>query len=137
MKYAALIVPVTAFLALMISSAIADDAKNEKLAKALEDYKKTGDVERCVRVRDIRSTDVIDDQHILFKLGGGKVMLNELPYRCPRLASENRFSYKVTVGRLCSVDTVTVLFTTPGSVGPTCGLGKFEVYEKTPSAKKS
>lgn len=132
MKKIALFLPVTVWLALMTSSATAQDSQNEKLEKALADYQKTGEVENCVSVRDIRSTDVIDDQHILFKLRNGKAMLNELPSRCPRLASENRFSYNVTVGRLCNVDTVTVLFATPGFAGPTCGLGKFEVYEKKP-----
>lgn len=134
MKHSALFVPIIAFLALLIFPATAQESQNEKLAVALADYQKTGEVERCVRVRDIRSTEVIDDQHILFKLRRGKVMLNALPSRCPRLASENRFSYRVTVGSLCSVDTITVLFTTPGFAGPTCGLGEFEVYEKSPDA---
>ncbi len=133
MKNSALFIPITVLLALMASSATAQDTQNEKLAKALANYQKTGEVENCVSVRDIRSTDVIDDQHILFKLRNGRAMLNELPSRCPRLASENRFSYNVTVGRLCNVDTVTVLFATPGFAGPTCGLGKFEVYEKKPA----
>ncbi len=132
MKNSALFLFATILPALMTSSVTAQDTQNEKLTKALADYQKTGEVENCLRVNDVRSTDVIDDQHILFKLRNGKAMLNELPGRCPSLASENRFAYNVTVGRLCNVDTVTVLFATPGFAGPTCGLGKFEVYEKKP-----
>ena len=116
---------------------IADEIKVDKLEKALTNYQNTGDVKNCITVSSIRSTDVIDDQHILFKARGGKAYLNKLPSHCPRLGIEKRISYRVTVGRLCNVDTVTVLYPMSNFSGPSCGLGKFEVYEKIPSEEKS
>jgi len=130
MKYSTLLISITVFLTVTHSLVIADEAKSEALAKALVGYQTTGVIKKCVRMSDIRNTKVIDDQNILFELRRGKAYLNKLPNRCPRLAAENRFSYKVTVGQLCSVDTITVLFSPPGVSGPTCGLGNFEVYEK-------
>ena len=119
------------------SSVIADDVEVDKLELALSNYQNTGEVKNCIMVRSIRSTNVIDDQHILFKAGNGKVYLNKLSNQCPRLGIEKRIGYRVTVGRLCDVDTVTVLSTASNISGPSCGLGKFEVYEKTPTEETS
>lgn len=137
MKYSAISGIIIILYMLMQLSVSADETDDTKLAKALSDYSGTGEIKKCIRVSDIRSTKVIDDQHILFKIRGGKAYLNSLPSRCPRLASENRFSYRVRVGQLCDVDTVTVLHITPGFSGPTCGLGKFEIYEKNKDQEKS
>ncbi len=130
MKYFTLFVSLLATIILQHSLAFAGGQNEDALAKALEEYQATGTTKKCVRVNDIRRTKVIDNQHILFELRGGEAYLNTLPHRCPRLAVEDRFSYRVTVGQLCNVDTITVLTATPISAGATCGLGTFEVYIK-------
>src|SRR5690606_9784305 len=58
---------------------------------------------------------------------GKAVYRNYLPQRCPGLAHNDRFSYEVTGGRLCSTDTVTVLEQWAGRLEPgfTCRLGEF------------
>ena len=84
--------------------------------------------QKCLRVISIDQTEAIDDQNILFYMRGNKVYRNHLPRRCPRLKEENRFSYRVTSGQLCDVDTITVLeqFGIGGlQPGFTCGLGDF------------
>ena len=56
-----------------------------------------------------------------------KILRNTLPYSCPSLGFEERFTYSVTNGELCAVDTITVLESAGGlSRGATCGLGNFQ-----------
>ena len=64
---------------------------------------------------------------------GGKVYRNTLPYSCSGLVSEDRFSYRTSIGRLCNVDTIRVLHSYGGNLeeGVGCGLGKFQPVEKT------
>jgi hypothetical protein len=82
----------------------------------------------CITLMEIDRTRVADDDTILFYMRGGDVYRNELPNRCPTLDFEERFMYRVTTGRLCSVDVITVIDDvgfgfTPGA---SCGLGEFE-----------
>jgi len=81
----------------------------------------------CVVVSSIDRTDVIDDQTILFYMRGNKIYRNYLPRKCPGLERNDRFSYQVTGGRLCDIDTVTVLeqWGSRLSSGFTCPLGEF------------
>ncbi|PCI32019.1 MAG: hypothetical protein COB54_08205 [Alphaproteobacteria bacterium] len=118
-------------------SAMAGSDKADKLAKALEKYEKTGKVERCVRLTQIYSSRVIDDNHIVFIMRGKKAYLNTLPRRCSRLGFEKAFSYKVSMNQLCNVDIITVFDSTGGIQGPSCGLGKFVEYKKKPKVEKS
>ena len=74
----------------------------------------------CVRVEDIQDTDIVDDSTILFRMRSGRTYRNKLPYECDGLHFEDGFAYATSIGRLCSVDTITVL-----RRGTTCGLGKF------------
>ncbi len=115
---------------------MADEGKEDKLAKALEKYEKTGKVNHCVPLSRVSSTKVIDDNNILFKMKGRKAYLNKLPYRCSRLGFERAFSYVVHTNQLCSSDIITVFDSTSNIQGPSCGLGKFIEYKKKPKAEK-
>lgn len=88
---------------------------------------------RCVTTSAIRNTVVIDDQTILFYMRGGKIYENSLPRRCPGLRREKRFSYRSSVGRLCEIDSITVLQSGgPGlDQGASCGLGPFVEIDET------
>ena len=79
----------------------------------------------CVRLNDVRETHVRSDQVIDFEMRDRKILRNTLPYSCPSLGFEERFTYTVSNGELCSVDTITVLQSTAGR-GATCGLGQFQ-----------
>jgi len=110
-------IPAAACLVLSLSpfaSALADEAPEEG-------------GERCVNMRTVSRTEVIDDQTILFYMRNGVIYRNYLPHRCSGLAREERFSYRTTVSRLCDLDTITVLYNhgVGLSSGPSCGLGKF------------
>jgi hypothetical protein len=95
--------------------------------------KEVGEPKRCVRRSQIRSTDVIDDQTIDFKMRGGKIYRNKLPHRCSGLAFEEAFSYRTSTNDLCNVDIIRVLDQTAGRIEErsACGLGMFQEIEKT------
>jgi len=81
----------------------------------------------CISVRSIRSTDIIDDRNVLFYMRGDVVYHNILSRRCPGLAREDRFSYRTSVGRLCDIDSINVLYRDARGMRPgaACGLGQF------------
>lgn len=111
-------------------TAMAADVKEDAVEKALKKYEKTGKVERCIWIRRVYSSKVLDDYTILFKMRGNKAYINKLPHRCPRLKFEDSFSYRLHSSQLCSIDTITVIDFTGAIPGPTCGLGKFVEYKK-------
>ncbi|MFB0872330.1 MULTISPECIES: hypothetical protein [unclassified Sphingobium] len=86
----------------------------------------------CIQIRAIRSTNVRDDRTIDFVTTNRKIYRNTLPYSCPSLGFEKRFSYRTSLSQLCSVDIITVLWNTgPGlQPGASCGLGQFQPMEK-------
>jgi hypothetical protein len=81
----------------------------------------------CIGTNRIRSTEVIDDQTIVFEMRGGLYYSNILERECPGLANHDRFQYRTTGGQLCDIDTITVLEQWGGSFrsGFTCQLGGF------------
>ena len=85
-----------------------------------------GEPVNCIPLRSIRSTRVHDDRTIDFETNGRKVYRNVLPNSCPSLGFEERFLYKTSLSQLCSVDIITVLYSSPPTQGASCGLGKFQ-----------
>ncbi|THD38324.1 MAG: hypothetical protein E7773_00805 [Sphingomonas sp.] len=85
----------------------------------------TGAPVDCVQLNQVRETHVRSDQVIDFELSGKRMYRNTLDAACPSLGFEERFSYSVSNGELCSTDTITVLQSS-GIRGATCGLGKFQ-----------
>jgi hypothetical protein len=79
--------------------------------------------QRCVSLKSIRSTKVLDDQTILFEMSGKQMLVNRLPRRCPGLGFEKRFGYKTSLSQLCSTDIISVI--TDIGPGARCGLGMF------------
>jgi hypothetical protein len=90
------------------------------------DDRDTG-VRDCISYQQIESTDVVDDDTILFRMRGRQIYLNDLPNKCPELRAEDRFMYRSSTSQLCSLDTITVLNDMGFGFRPgaTCGLGKF------------
>jgi hypothetical protein len=95
-----------------------------------------GEPVNCVSLKQIRSTKVVDNSTIDFKMAGGKTYRNSLPSSCPGLKFEDRFSYRTSTSQLCNVDIIRVLNDYGGrlSEGVGCGLGKFQPVEKISSA---
>ena len=85
-----------------------------------------GDPVNCIQINRIRSTSIVDDQTIDFRMSNGTVFRNTLPNRCPGLNSANAFSYSTSQAQLCNVDVIRVLNTGGGPrLGASCGLGQF------------
>jgi hypothetical protein len=86
----------------------------------------------CVTTYMIHDTKVIDENTIDFRMKGGKTLRNTLPYSCPSLKFEERFSYRLSTSQLCSVDVIHVLNNYGGRLqeGAACGLGKFQPVER-------
>ncbi|PCI45330.1 MAG: hypothetical protein COB49_10155 [Alphaproteobacteria bacterium] len=124
-------------LSLVSLSAMADEGKQDKLAKALEKYEETGKIKSCISPSRISSSRVIDDNNIFFIMKGSKAYLNTLPHRCSRLGFEKAFSYSLSINQLCDVDIITVFDSSSSIQGPSCGLGKFVEYKKKPKPEKS
>lgn len=120
-----LLVPTLA--ALTVGATAGISAKKEAVP-----VRAVGEPVRCVSLTNIRSTKVIDNSTIDFKMAGGKTYRNSLPYSCPGLKFEDRFSYKTSQSQLCNVDIVRVLHNYGGQLteGAGCGLGKFQPVEK-------
>jgi len=114
--------------AALATTADARPLKPEQEAK----IKPAGPAVDCVQLRSIRNTRVRDDRTIDFYMNGGKVFRNTLPYACPGLGFEERFSYATSLSQLCSVDIITVLRTPPTPQGASCGLGKFQPITGAP-----
>jgi len=117
----------------------ADDDKKltkseKRLASIVEKYQPTGVVKSCVSMRKLRTSRIIDDKTIFFKGIGKRAYINRLPRRCNRLAYEERFSYRASIGQLCKSEIITVL-DSMGSALNSCGLGQFEEWEKKPKAE--
>lgn len=100
--------------------------------KAPEPVRAVGEPKSCVNISQIRSTKVVDNSTIDFRMVGGKTYRNTLPYSCSGLKFEDRFSYRTSLNQLCSVDIVRVLHDQGGQLteGAGCGLGKFQMVEK-------
>lgn len=83
-----------------------------------------GAAQPCILTATLRQTIVHDDHTVDFHLSGGRIYRNTLPRRCITLGLEGGFSYEVTAGQLCAVDTIRVvqLDGTPGNI---CRLGPF------------
>ena len=89
------------------------------------------DTVECISLSRLDRTDVIDDRNVLFYMRGDKIYLNQLPRRCSGLRMADRFSYRPTVNRLCSIDSIRPLRDSgPGGLGMSggisCKLGLFK-----------
>lgn len=90
-----------------------------------------GKAQDCIQINQIMESRVRSDRIIDFRLTGKKWVRNTLPYSCPSLGFEEKFSYQTSTSQLCSVDTIAVLHSMGGGLqeGAHCGLGTFQPVE--------
>ena len=86
-----------------------------------------GEPVNCLQLTSFRSTEIRDDRTIDFMGTGDRVWRNTLPNSCPGLKAADTFTYATSISQLCSVDIITVLNNSGGSLqrGAGCGLGQF------------
>ena len=63
---------------------------------------------------------------------GRTIYHNMLPRQCGALAREDRFSYQTSIGRLCRLDSIRVLYDDPFGLraGNRCSLGLFHKIDR-------
>ncbi len=99
-------------------------------AEKLAQYQPTGKKESCLETYQIKETDVIDNQNIIFRTNGNKYYLNHLPNRCSGLKMQDGFSYTLRgLNKLCGIDVITPVQTGGAIYGP-CPLGEFQEVTK-------
>jgi hypothetical protein len=102
--------------------------RQEADRRALAEARPVGGPVDCVDLSRIDHTRVRDDRTIDFHMRGREVYRNRLRHECSGLGFEDSFAYKTSLGRLCSVDLITVNRSGAGP-GPTCALGTFQRVE--------
>jgi hypothetical protein len=117
----AILIPVTALVPV---TALAQEEAQEPMD--------VGNTEKCINLRLIKNTTVIDDYNILFYVNQQKAYLNTMPRKCNGLAREDRFSYEARSSRLCSSDYIKVLMSGASGMraGISCRLGEFQPMTK-------
>jgi hypothetical protein len=127
------------FATLAIATTAGAFGPSERRAKELAAYQPAGEPVNCISINQIRSTKILANNVIDFKMTGGKTYRNTLPHACPSLLTEDRFGYKTSLSRLCNVDTIRVLTSAGGQLqeGAGCGLGKFQPMEKVAEAENA
>ena len=108
---------------LILSCAPAERPEGNQRADA--DANAAGTAVDCIRTSRISHTKVRDSRTLDFHMRGGRIYRNSLPQDCPGLAFEESFTYRTSIGRLCSVDYITVN-SGSGINGPSCALGEFQ-----------
>jgi hypothetical protein len=94
---------------------------------SLADEVEDEEAQRCIQVRTIRRTDVLDDLNIFFYMRGKAIYHNTLLRQCKGLSRDRRFSYTSSVNRLCYLDSIRILHDSGWGLqeGRSCQLGYF------------
>ena len=107
-------------------------AESRQDAAELTRFQPAGEPVSCVQISRIRQSHVLSDEVIDFELAGGGRLRNTLSSSCPSLGFEERFTYRTTIGQLCSGDIITVLRQPDLTPGPSCALSRFQPLERAP-----
>ncbi len=90
------------------------------------------DTPRCIASGRIRDVDVIDGQHIAFKLGRDSYYLVQFERRCPQLTRNDTIAYEARGNRLCQLDSVRAVdgFGSSTRIGPPCSIPGFQAITR-------
>jgi hypothetical protein len=123
-----ILLPGLAAMAMLAGCAQGPTQRQEADRRALAEARPVGEPVDCVQIARIDHTRVRDDRTIDFHMRGREVFRNRLRHECSGLAFPESFTYRTSIGRLCSVDLITVN-RIGGADGPTCALGPFQRIE--------
>ena len=104
-------------------------SQTEEEAAALYDEFPTGESQRCINIRNVRSMEPVGDHTLLFFMRNDGVWRNRLDRRCPGMRHDTVFSYELrTADQLCSTDLVYQLERLGNHFrrGIGCALGEFD-----------
>ncbi len=86
------------------------------------------DSPRCLNSHKIRSVDVLDAKHVVFRTGRNEYYLVQFQHRCPGLRKGNPVLYETRSNRLCVMDTLrgSYGFLREIEPGPPCFIPSFQ-----------
>jgi len=86
----------------------------------------------CLNLNLIRSSEILDNRHLAFRMKNGDYYLSTLTHACPGLTRNTAFMYRTSLSQLCDLDIITVLDNVGFGLRPgaSCGLGLFVPIEK-------
>ena len=105
------------------------EAGQAKLAKALEG-RTAGEPVRCINLRNIRSTTIIDKTAILYDMGGGTLYVNQPEGGASSLDRDDILFTKTHGSQLCDLDLVRLVDRAGQFPRGFVNLGKFVPYQK-------
>lgn len=103
--------------------------KEDSVPRSQQVWVPDGPEVSCITTNQIRSTSVVDDSTIQFVMSSRRMFQNNLPFACSGLGFTRAFKHNSRTGRLCSVDTITVM----RAGGATCPLGRFQPLKPLPA----
>lgn len=100
----------------------------EEILTQTADPDSYGDSPRCIATRRIRSSNVLNDQHVAFQVSATKYYLVQFRNHCPMLERNATISYETRSGRLCALDTIRGLIGLGSTArfGPPCQIPGFQ-----------
>jgi hypothetical protein len=102
----------------------------EAILNETSDPEGYGALERCIPVRSIRDSEVLDDRHVVFHLPGQKYYLVQFKHTCHRLRRGSSIAYQPRGSQLCRLDNIHAIDDLRyGGTGPPCSIPGF--YEVT------
>jgi len=130
-------ITLAASLAALTAATVATAARptpDEQLAKAIEG-RTAGEPVKCIRLRDIRSTRVIDKTAIVYDTLGSTIYVNRPKAGAAFLQDDMILVVDTHSSELCNIDIVKLM--DPGSkmISGTVGLGNFVPYTKPKKEK--
>jgi len=87
---------------------------------------------RCINLRSIDRTEVVDDENIIFYMRGDRIYVNHLKHSAMGLRKNQPFMYETTSTQLCANDMIVVLERWPGGLSRwgSAPLGRFEPIDE-------
>ena len=102
----------------------------EAILNEASDPEGYGALERCIQVRSIRDSEVLDDRHVVFQLSGQQYYLVQFKHTCHRLRRGSSIAYESRGSQLCRLDNIHAIDDLRyGGTGPPCSIPGF--YEVT------
>jgi hypothetical protein len=101
----------------------------ERLAKIVAD-RVPGKPVDCIRLRDVRSSQVLDGTAIVYESVGGRVYVNRPEIGAESLRRDDILVTKTWTDQLCSIDTVRLLDQGSRFEHGFVGLGQFVPYDR-------
>lgn len=106
-----------------------EPSRTERQMERMLAGKSPGEAQRCIFMRDINGTSIIDEDTILYRVDSQTVYRNEIPGGCPGLQDGRAISTRQpSAARLCEGEPIGVFEPQTGVEYGRCAIGAFVPY---------